>query len=466
MSHLHRFIASSLLLTSLFLIACGGAESDAPPGDPPLREVIAFGAVGPQGGRVEVTDPGSEFFGVGLVVPAGALDDFFNITIARVEGRLDSLETVETFSFEPFDLPLRSPARVNIGYRESLAEQTKTVFAETSFVVFEASEEPRLLEPVGRALERNTVGALTDRLGEFFVQHPDLYLGLHVESGLIDPERRQRFADRDGRRIPLASGAGRAFVGSGSIEAFFKSDAEQNLLVLHDHLESPFDLVDALDWLPENGQGGLYFAPKTNVIAFQYPSARPLSESANRLYEILWDRATRGFSTDIVAHGTGGLIARYLLERSHLDREVPFAGAPAPRAEQWVERAVLVGTPNLGVEPEQLPLLEVFDRSSDSDRARLGGVLDQLALEDGFTADLNQFFNAPTTRYFGIAGSVFDTRGDLVVPVLRVLQAPPDLQFPTNGVTLFGGLEVEHRNLHELAATNGVLEQIRRFLER
>ncbi len=469
MSPHHRLTPSIRLLCVLTcaasLTGCGGAESDAPPPTPVLQELLAEGVVGPGGGRIEVTDPKSPHFGVGIVIPAGALIAPVTLRVLRVDGRLETLSTVDHYRFEPVDLPLRSAARITIGYRADLVTQLAATFAEEQLEVFDESGSPRLLETFERFPDQNRIALLSQRLGTLFALPVDLFLALHAETQLIDPEKRVPFSRRRGRTLPILNGEENAVIGRGSLADFFVSDATRNLLVVHGYLESPIDYTGVADWIPDPGPGGL-LSTRANVIAFQYPSGRPISETANRLYELLLDRARRGFSTDVVAHGMGGLVIRYLLERSHLDQEVFFASAPPPRADTWVERVVLVGTPNLGVDPGALPLLGVFDRSGPADRRRLSGVDDLVTSETGLTTDLNQFFDEPEVQYFGIAGEVFDTRGDLFVSVLNVLQAPPALQSPLFSSRFLGGFEFEHLNLHAQAGTNGVLDQILRYLER
>ena len=64
-------LKTSIILVLLLLSACGG--DDGSPGSI-VDECVGEDLYGPEGGVIEVTDADSEFYGLRIVVPAGALD--------------------------------------------------------------------------------------------------------------------------------------------------------------------------------------------------------------------------------------------------------------------------------------------------------------------------------------------------------------------------------------------------------
>lgn len=57
-------------MTLIFLSACGGGDIT-----PPEDDCIGEGLFGPEGGTIEVTDPGNVFYGLRIVIPKGALNE-------------------------------------------------------------------------------------------------------------------------------------------------------------------------------------------------------------------------------------------------------------------------------------------------------------------------------------------------------------------------------------------------------
>ncbi|MBK8977707.1 MAG: hypothetical protein IPM29_17510 [Planctomycetes bacterium] len=419
---------------------------------------VAVGTVGPDGGVIEpAADSGSLHPGLRLRIPAGALAEPVEIRVLARYGDPRFPSAVQTFRFEPVGLRFAVPATVTIDYAEVYERTVGAVWAAETIGLWSFRDDPSrdalLLPDPERDIEHRTVSGTLDELGTCFAMHPQLRVLIHQEPRLVDPAELQHAAYDNGLLVPTPNGELDVQVGQGSLASFWQSGAEDNLLVIHGSLGSAVSLGTSASLataLPGAGFNALF----ANVVVFEYPSGRSIRENANRLYDLLRDGAGPGFGCRIVAHGAGGLLARYALERAHTDADRPGYAPGDPPLTDHVDRVVLVATPNQGADLESSPFGAVAAIATATDRPLVQGLLDLDVGPAGFVASLNVDWAGPSIEYFAIAGDVGSASSDGFVAV--------DSGVGLNGVLawqVFSGPLYDHLALPAFADRTGVVEQ-------
>jgi pimeloyl-ACP methyl ester carboxylesterase len=450
-----------------------GTDDPAPP--PASGTVLVSATIGSEGGTLRVDDPNSPFAGTTLTLPAGALaqptvieivfrQDLERGTLADGPDRL--LGDVFGYELRPVDLVLAVPADLSVRYSSAYESKVLPFFLPSlqpadrladDLAVFAqkgGDTDLQYLPPLGASTSLRTVAVQIQEFGRFFPLHPFLFVGLYQPRLLVDPATPLRSDCHRGLRFVTAQGAKSQSVGQGSLDAFWSADASHNAIVLHGLASSPLAFVGPDDLMPDQSSAGLH-ALFLNVVAYQYPSTQSIAANANHLYDLIKLHRQPGFGCNLVAHSMGGLVARYLLEQSHLDPRRPQFEAGDPPLHDLVENLVTLGTPHLGSNLANVGF-DFFLRNLGVDLDLLQGVLD---LREGapFTHQLNATFVDNPTHYFLIAGNVLGLGGDLVVSVDSATGLP--LQPPEQAVVLLGSADdFEHSNLHINAARNGVLD--------
>lgn len=440
-THVHRAPRRHLLVATLLLAACGGGGSSSvvPPSPPDL---LATATIGPAGGTLEA--PAGPHQGVQLTVLAGAVSTPTTFTI-RVEADEDAVPSVfPVYRFEPADRDFPAD-RIGVTVRGA-ASLFSTTSAPTLLTMFRrqaAGQSLQVLPDVAVNELTQTATAAPTRLGRFFASTGDLQRVFSQDFQLLDPAVPTTFQTVYGIEVLADNGAESTPLGRGSLASFWSSTAAENVLVLHGLTGSPLDFRYA------NDLAGALDASVQNVVFLAYPSATGVAANANRLYDLLRQHAQPGFGCRIVGHSLGGLLARYLLERSRQDPDRTGFTPGDPEATTWIDRVILLGTPNAGSNTAGSLFASMLPALPPSDQRFLQSGLDVIEGPDTFTAALNAGYVDNPARYLNVYGD-YGVGSDGIVSVAAAtalpLTSPEESQlFPTT-----------HPGLHTDAAWNGI----------
>lgn len=422
------------------------------------RRLVAHGvATASAGGRIASRGPAHS--DVALEVPPGAIASDREIRIFARYGDPRWPSIVIAFEIEPADLALAAPALLTIDYAVEYARAIGGVFDESGIEVYSTTHADGAdLHPVvQRDGGRRCVTARVDRLGTFVAIHPQVWALALQPAGLLDPQRPHRADHLHGALVPAKNGRIELRVGRGDLASFWASGAADNLLVVHGLLGT--GLEAALDGGLATSEPGRALNPYfRNVVVFRHPSGRAVADNANFLYDLIRDRASAGFGCHVIAHGTGGLVARYAIERSHADPARARHRATDPPLAERVETLISIGTPHHGSRQIAAGFAALLDEVSDADLRFVHGVLDSVPGLTSLTRSLNATPPPAPTRYLAIAGDVGGTAADGLVDVASAI-GTPELWHGPSAFQVFSGPAFDHLALVAAAERSGVVEQ-------
>jgi hypothetical protein len=457
---------AALAALTLSLAACTRIERSN--GVAPLvdRRLVVEGVLGPAGGTLE-PGPRQALAGIRLTIPPGALQREESIQVwARFgDPRLPSV--VQSIEIEPRGLVLDTVATVTLPWSQSYSATAGEIWPDIDIEAWDFLHSPHrdlsLRLAVDRDVERRLLTTTIPRFCSIFAMHAELRSLVLGEPQLVDPTQPIATTRLGALLVRDDAGAEAIHVGQGTLDAFFAGGAEANLLVIPgaDGEALRISGVDGL--FPGPGQGGLSdeFA---NVVAFHYPSARGIRETGNWLYDSIRQRAQVGFACQALAHGGGGLVLRWALERAHADPQRPgFTANDRPLGE-LVERAIFLGTPNDGA-PAVVNQFDALLAAIETPDARFVQGLADLIPGDSTVLDLLATDIRPaTTRYFTLAGDVTGGSDGLVDVASALGDANKSLGAESKIV--LNGPIYDHFALLMLGGRTGVLHQSRIWLGR
>ncbi len=406
------------------------------------------------GGTVSAADD-SIHAGVQVYLPPGALEQDTEISIYARYGNPELPSILPSFRVEPVTTKLRGNAAVTVVYSEHYEALLIRLADESTIEVF--STQPtggfRFHQAVNRDPNNNRISILTPSFGEFLSLHGTSFPLLFQKAELLDPATEVEADLVQGQWMGLVGGPDKLRVGQGSLADFWQSGADANLIILHGFMGTPFQLLDQGNLLPLSG-GGLQ--PEfRNIVAFQYPSGRGIATNANLLYNQIISQAQPGFGCKMIAHSTGGLIARYAIERSDRDPNRVGFTVHDPSLDRYVERVVLLGTPNRGAVGIHNVFADLLNATAEFDARFVQGILDLYPEVGGLTDDLFLEWRNPATAYLAIAGDTGFGSDEFVN--LWSATGLPVAWNPPSAFQVFSGRVYNHQALSAYAAHSGVV---------
>lgn len=429
------------LLLGTSLVACGGGGAPAPDVLGPNEAII-----GPAGGSLVISD--GPMAGAALTVPPDAMatPTRFRITPATTE--LVSLFPV--LRFEPAALRTALPLRVTVPIGSTLFQDLGSDDL-ACFRCGAGSPAWSLLGETDIDTGRGRVTASTTELGDFVALNGGLHRLFTQSAELVDPATPVSTENLGGGSVIIAGGSGVATVGRGSLASFWSSGADENLLIVHGLIGSPLDFLGPGDFV--QGLGPHW----KNIVLVAYPSASGVASNANWLYDEIRTHREPGWGCSIAGHSLGGLVARYLLERSAVDPlRAGFNPADQPLGAA-VANLLLLGVPNAGSDLGSALVATILPLIPEPEQYKLQAAIDLSYRPDAVTMSLNANYVDNPTRYHVLYGDL-GAQSDGVVNVASALALP-----------LFGpetatGFPVGHVELHTEAAQNGVLARVQQLL--
>lgn len=430
-----------LFLLVASLAACGGGGAPAPDVLGPNEAII-----GPAGGSLVLRD--GPYAGAAVHVPPAALAAPTRFRISTVSGDLVSLFPV--LLFEPASLRTTLPLRVTVPIGATLFEDLggdglaccrRGASAATWSLLGDNEIDPA----------RRLVTASTTELGEFVAWNGGLHRLFTQQTELIDPAAPVATEVLGGVPITIAGGSGLVTVGRGSLASFWSSGAADNLLIVHGLIGSPLDFLGADDLV--QGLGPQW----RNIVLVAYPSASGVASNANRLYDEIQANREPGWGCSIVGHSLGGLVARYLLERSAVDPARAGAGSGDEPLGAAVGNLLLLGVPNGGSDLGSALVATILPLLPAAEQYKLQAAIDLSYRPDAVTMSLNANYVDNPTRYHVLYGDL-GGQSDGVVNVASALALP---LFGPETATAF---VAAHDALHTEAAQNGVLVRMQQLL--
>lgn len=436
------------VLAAAVLAACSGGGGGGAPAAQPADPGVAAATIGPEGGQVVFADGPHE--GVGIAIPAGALSAPTRIVVRAEVDSDEVLSLFPVFRVEPRGLPLLAPATVVVRAAPELAAQGGGLLASCLLQPRATDAWQPLASTVVDAGAR-TVAAQSSWLGDFAAMNASLHRLFTQPYSLLDPATPTRADAIAGGDAVFAAGSVSLFVGRGSLAAFWSAPASANALVVPGLFGSPVDYLGAQDLvaaLPPSVE---------NVVVLSYASGRGVAATANGLYDLIAARRQPGFGCSIVGHSMGGLIGRYLIERSHADalRPLWLPGQPSLAAD--VANLVLLGVPNAGCDIGQQLVATLLAQAQPGEQRKLQAALDLSYRGDAITVGMNALYVDNATRYHVVYGDLGGSDG--VVTVASALALPLGPGETAQGFAAF------HDALHTAAATNGVAAHVGAILQ-
>jgi pimeloyl-ACP methyl ester carboxylesterase len=404
--------------------------------------------IGPDGGAI-VLDEGMHA-GAALLVPPGAVavPTRFAIETDRTNPQILSLFPV--YRFTPAGVTFAVPVQVTVPAGEALFA-TSSGAGIACFRQREPGGGWGVLQDSVLDATARTVTASATSLGDVVAWNGSLHRLFTQDRAAIEPATPAPSATFD---VPVLVDGGTegVQVGRGSLASFWSSPAGANVLVLHGFLGSPMDFVGAQDLvasLPASVQ---------NVVLYSYPSSPGVATAANVLYDTIQRQRGSAFGCAIVAHSMGGLVARYLLERSADD---PARAGYRPEDEPLsplVPQLVLLGVPNGGSALGDVLSQTLLPHVSAAELPLLRAVIDLSYRPDAITMALNATYVDNATRYHVVYG-------DLGLGTDGVVTVASALALPLFGAETATAFPVGHGELHTAAGANGVAAWIATLLQ-
>ncbi|HEY7910269.1 MAG TPA: hypothetical protein VIG62_00025 [Blastocatellia bacterium] len=435
--------------------------------------------IGRDGGKVEVVDAGSPCYGAKVFIPPGGVSAKTPVSItAKADPAYPP--DVTPVAVGPTETRLNTPAEVEIPYSDQLVKNSG-IKDEQELAVFAQDEKTgrfHALKKTGHDANKNLIRAETDRLTVFAVMSLQMFSAYFQRAGLLDPaeEMALTLSEDLGHSKDVADKAPGQFlvsnslverktrIGKGSLRQLSNPGAH-NLILVHGAMSGAEAF--ALEGGLVNKEGLLEGLKQDydNVVAFQYPWGKRIDETGALLARELIKYNVQ--NADIIAHGTGGLIARWAIEQEEgvknrinnlVTISTPHRGVGMGKIwEDWAER-LKVTIPPIGLLPglRQTVLMD----------AEFG---------QPFFQSLNNTKQGPgKTRYFLIAGDD-GTRGDGLIMTSSAIPVAVSntgeggqFVFSMAGKVefkLFSGPDYTHASLIKRSARNGVLDQARQWLK-
>ncbi len=255
----------------------------------------------------------------------------------------------------------------------------------------------------------------------------------------------------------------KARIGKGSLRQLGAPGA-RNLILIHGAMSGAEAF--ALEGHDINKDGLLEGLKRDydNVVAFQYPWGKRIDESGGLLARELIKYNVQ--NADVIAHSTGGLIARWAIEQED-------------GVKTRIKNLVTISTPHRGV-GQGKTWEDWADRAKETipPIALLPGLRQTVLMDAEFGQPFFQSLNntrqgTGKTRYFLIAGDD-GTRGDGLITTnsaipVAVSNTDEGGQFVFSMAgkvefKLFSGSQFTHASLINRSSRNGVLDQVRQWL--
>jgi pimeloyl-ACP methyl ester carboxylesterase len=446
-SQAHRICA---VIALALLPACSGGGGEEPVGPIlPSDPVLAQSVIGPAGGVLTVIDGADA--GLRLEVPAGAVAVATEFRLLRDLNNGEVPSIFPVYRFEPESLDLgASPVTVTVPIGEQLLGGGGANL--TMFQRNDASSPWLASDDVTVDLAAGTLSLSVARLGEFLAWEGNLHRLLTQDFEIFDPAVPVAAEFLYGTQVVIANGTIQRTFGSGSLASFWNSSAADNVLIVHGVFGSPLDFLG-----PEDLVANLSLI-KRNVVLLSYPSARGVAYAANELYDLIAANKRPGFGCTIVGHSIGGLIGRYLLEKSADDPSRRGFGENQDALQGVVDQLILLGTPNGGAQALTLPFAAIEAGVPEDERWLLQVGQDLSEEPDSLPLQLNASYVDNATRYHLIYGDI-GIGSDGVVSVASVLALP---LFGSETEKMFGAT---HPGLHRDATTLGIAVWIGTLLQ-
>lgn len=434
-----RFLGAAVCAMVLVL-GCGvggGPISGSPGGIPdggasgPVPdELLVHAQVGPTGGDLEVADPESEYAGLKLTIPEGAVDYYYDFEIHRTthpweEGGL-------AFRLEPSGLVFAEPSLFRIPYDPTALGGISGEDAGALVVVVQSENGTADIVPVESIdPESHTLVAKIPHFSNAFLALSPSRFSLCDQTRAIDTEFTVHTVHRS--LVPFVTGWADEPDLDDATYVFPKQPGESQPLgrgTINDFWNSPRAVLLVHGFLSNAGtfsnSGGLVDALDdtfSNIAIYQYRTGDPVSTSGEALADLIDARAGPNFRCCIIAHSMGGLVARYALERA----SIPI--------EERVIGLITLDTPHDGA---------IDARLAGNSIPCIGSIPDLMTgLEDPAVP--------PSTLYYLVAATGV---GDIYVDVHSALGLAyvPDRRRAPFGTT--------HNRLHREAVTNGLGDRL------
>lgn len=437
-----------VLALPILAAACdSGRRASAAPSVPtPITAVEA--TIDASGGAIAF--PAGPHAGVSLFVPPGAVAVPTRFAITAVANP-QILSAFPVYRFEPRDVEFAVPVRATVRISESLIDSQGNADV-VCFAQLVPSGPWNVLLATDVDASARAASATTSRLGEIVAWNGAFHRLFTQDRRLLEPSTSTMIATVDGFAFTVANGTEAVNVGRGTLASFWSSPASANVLIVPGFLGSPLDFLgpdDVLATLPPSVQ---------NIVCYSYPSGPGVAANANALYDDIQAHRQPGFGCTIVGHSLGGLIARYLVERSHEDQARPAWSASDESLAGTVTQVFLVGVPNAGSAFGQNLADVMLTNVPANEQHLLQSVIDLSYRPDSIMVALNAAYVDNAARYHVVYGDVGGA-SDGVVSVASALALP--LHAPETA-TLFA---VAHDALHVFGGSNGVTAHIAALLQ-
>lgn len=438
-----RYLPSWMVV---FLAGCGGGGGTVAVADIRLAEAV----IGPEGGTLEF--PAGRHAGVALHVPPGAVAAPTRFSIEADVRSPQILSLFPLYRFEPRAADFTAaPVTITVALGDALFDAV----GDTDAVCFlqSAPGAPwHALLDSSVDLTARTATATTSRLGDLVAWNGILHRLMTQELRLLDPSVPTAADNVAGVPVTLDNGSVSLAIGRGSLQSFWNSPAPANVLIVPGLIGSPLDFLGPQDLIAT-------LSPAVqNIVLLDYPSGRGVAAIANALYDEIVAHAQPGCRFSIVGHSMGGLIGRYLIEKSADD---PARAGWREEDESLAARVanlVLLGVPNAGSEYGDDLVASLLPNVPPAEVYLLQAALDISYRPDAICLQMNASYVDNATRYHVIFGDVGGGT-DGVVSVVSALALP---LFPPETAAQFFA---RHDELHTRAGGNGITSRIDLLLQ-
>ena len=436
------------MATVAILAACSGGGSDR--GSARSDRLLVEGTIGVAGGRLDVTTGADA--GVAVEVPAGAVAVPTRFAIYLEIDYPEIPSAFPVYRCEPAAVDFTAaPLTVTVQVGDFAFAQLGGVTTALTIFTRPGDQGAWQIRDTAAGPTARTLTCTTSRLGRFAPWNPYLHRLFTQEFAVLDPARDTPVQRLQGTDIVLAGGTTSLRIGRGSLASFWNSPATDNVLILHGLTGNPLDFTGADDLIAT-------LPPAIdNIVLLSYPSALGVTKAANALYDLIAAQRQPGFQCNLIAHSLGGLVARYLLEKSAEDpHRAGFAVGALP-ASTFVANLVMLGTPNAGADQAAAILRSLGDPSNARDRSFFAAADDLSEGPESFTAALNRDYVDNATVYHVLYGDLGAGTDGLVsvASALAVPLAPPE------SATAF---VAEHNTLHVASGALGITAKIHQLL--
>lgn len=435
-----RTVCFMMLAALLMLPSCGSGGASETGTVVPSDVVVGEAVIGPDGGVLQVLT--GDDAGVFLEVPSGAVAFNTRFRVLRVVQHEQVPSPFPVYRVEPSALDFSGePVTLTMPASGELFQAgapSLTMFARNG------SGSPwRAITDTAVDVVARTITADVTRLGEFLAWEGSLHRLFTQELRLYDPAIPVASASLFGSQAAVENGAVLNTVGSGSLASFWNSSSSDNVLILHGVFGSPLDFLGEEDLIAN------LKLTKSNVVLLSYPSARGIAYLANELYNLIEANRKPGFGCSIVGHSIGGLIARYMLERSATDPARNGFNDGDNSMDQFVDKLVMLGVPNAGASQITFAFERLQSSLTGPDLSLVQISQDLNELPSSLPILMNANYVDNATLYHLIYGDL-GTGTDGVVTTASALALP--LTSPATATLFNSG----HDDLHLRATSTGV----------